>query len=164
MTIWIIYAITTLYKFVLDWWDIKYRMCPPHIVNIIFLIPSFIAGVLKYGWGARLFINFFALSIIYIAVELILGDGKNTVVGGGDIVCAPMYTVWMDYYLIFFVGFTIIGHMIYNIKPIRKTISKLYVGDDYNEKLPATPLLPVMHISEICSFIVIGLLNKIVLG
>lgn len=161
MIVWLLYGIIVVYRFVLDYWDMKYRMSPPHLVSLIFLVISFIEGYLLYGLSPKLFFNFFTVSIIFIIVELVLGNGVNPVIGGGDIVCAPIFSITVQNGFLIYFALIAILNMIADIKPVRAFLGKWYVGNDYEGRLPAVPLMPIMHLAGLITFGFIQLLKVI---
>ena len=152
----ICFILITLVLFYLSKMDITYREIPSIWIPIVLWIPGLFCAYQIYGMSFDFFVGFFFLMIFFWVIQflcdLIINKDKpddqcQIFVGGADILCAPLYTLWFGAGIIVFLGIFLLVLIILNRAPfIKKKLDDLCIRKEM-VKYDYIPLLACLQVT-----------------
>lgn len=163
---WIVFlAITLVLQTIFSSVDLKRREFKSFKPVLLSYIPALAGGYLLYGFSMELVFGFLYLSVILYLTELIGSElryrgtpieERMPLIGGIDIVAAPIYTVWFGYCIVpFLVVFLILMQVSY-LNPVVKTLDKLCLNK--NLVIKEVKIVPVLPILQTCCVLILALI------
>lgn len=143
-----------LFLLFLSWVDYEFRC-----FNLKIILAHYpIVIMLALGLGLKLpeiIFGFLLLFAVFYFIQLFMGSENVVIVGGLDILVAPLFTTIFGYYSFsYLIAFLLVTLIIGYINPLSRLLKGKYY-EDYPDRMP---MIPIMFISFLLTFVLVYVL------